>query len=507
MINDRKHIIILLFISLFFYTDSIAQFKINDTLAVRVLKSTFSLDDQLIGLTTHNDKGFIVFRGKEKYITHDSPILNKTISYYTDSLTLNWKLEIPSIHEIGTEINRIVTSKKYIYHLSTPIYPGKPPITYFTQIDAYTGFAKSFEFDDNEDYRIYFTDDEAIKFIRVRNDSLYELISINHTSFEKNTLNIKLPSIKSMPYAYANFRWIYFGNNTDHLYFYKKIITKEITKKSPFYTYFEVLEYDIKKQTYSTFKIEPTLSEGNYIVPSNNYHVNQIKHKETYRNKVSSVMEPVLPSLGDLYFNEDDQSILVFAQYGKGICNEESCNYKGILVEKYSNIGDLVFTNQIDFPDSIRALDPKLTKLPYNKFSRRLVTHTIDKKKQLIKYQLQIKDKSSRKSYLFMIDYKTGQLVNTENRYNTKKEYFTDITHYDDHFTFERSFYSTNKFYFNPKFHSLGDLYFAKRSTVPEVKFIATLELFKIDVGELLIEYFKDVNELNIYHITRHPIK
>lgn len=507
ILKGRNITMILAFLATtLFISQANAQFVINDTLAVRVLKSVFEMEDNLIGVTTHNDKGLILFRGNEKYITHDCPILDKSITYYTDSLTLNWKVNIPSKYEIGTEINRLIPTNKYIYHISVPIFPGKPLVAYYTQIDAYTGQTKFFEIADNENYRQYFSNDEAFKMIRVKRDSLYEVININHASLEVSTEDLKLPSIKNYAGTYENTRWIYFGHADDKAYFYKKTISRKIEKKKPFLCFYDVIEYDLKNHSFNAFKIQPQL-EGKYFTPSNNYHKNQIKFKKTYKNKVTSTMTPILPSLSDLYFNEQDKSILLIGEYGYGICDEDQCTYEGILFEKYDNLGGLAHSNLISYPDSIRALDPKLTALEYDKFSRRLISHEIDEQRNLFKYRIQIKDKTSRKGYDLFLDYKTGELLKTQNIYNTKKTYFTDITHYDDHFCFERNEYATNKFYFDPKFHSLGDLYYAKRSTVPDVKLIANLELFKVDVGELLIEYYREKKLLNIYHISRYHLK
>ena len=79
---------------------------------------------------------------------------------------------------------RIVSTDRFIYHITTPNIPGKTVESYVSQFTRY-GEKKTFKVELNEVDRSWFFDDNNLYLLKSGKKEFYNLVEINHSTLSK----------------------------------------------------------------------------------------------------------------------------------------------------------------------------------------------------------------------------------------------------------------------------------------------------------------------------------
>lgn len=454
-------------------------------------------DDEFQGIFEKVDDGYILVTGHRAFINMESSIHDKKLHFYTGKLGRVWTKEIEPNFEAGNEDWRIVTSKKFIYHIASPHIPGKSLEQHITQFTRY-GEKVSKVFFDDDVHRAYYTDDAFLYETKVGDDTDFKLNTYDHATLTQTTYAFDLPSITDKEGFYKNKRWNFLGFWKGDQYFYKKIVSIE---NSPRQTYeYDILKVSKEGEVKDRMKIKAGLGQY-YVCPTNNPHLGQTRPADDYKKKVTSANKLNMACFGDIMMQ--DEFIYIYGQYSASEPGNSS-SYDGVFMQKYSIDGSVEWRTKQAFPSKILAKDPFLAKCPTEEYGKRVVNLVIDKHSKDIRYELVLHTtkKGNNRAYVSKWD-KEGEFKNTVRGINKPRSYMRNRTFNDDPYTYLRNYEYDD--YYEPGMpeNTDGEDRFQELANLTPGLNIATYEYLSFPIGEIVLEKLHERKAVVFYFVKR----
>lgn len=457
-------------------------------------------NDDLKGIFEWTGGGMILVTGENAFINDESSIHNKRLHFFTEKLGHVWSKPIDHAFATGKEDWRIVSTDRFIYHITTPNIPGKTLESYVSQFTRY-GEKKTFKVELNEVDRSWFFDDDNLYLLKSgKKEEFYNLVEINHSTLKQNEYILELPAMKTDGNQFNSERWTFFGYSNETLLFYNKIVNNTPPEQKVEY---EILLINKSNDIISTYTIDAGLDKKNAIMPTNNRHFAQTVPIKGYKKNLTSKAEPNLAAYSDIYFDQKAQSIIIFGQYGEKICSNGNCKYAGIFIQNYNLEGEELWKTSKPFPEKFLKRDPYLSKSDAASFTSRLCHLIHDKWNEHYQVVCMSGDSKKKRAYLSKFSYNGDYLITT--RADSKERpYFRDATNVEDRHNKYR-YYEYDSYYMSglPE-NSKGEDRFQDLINLTPGLNIALYELYSFESGEVIVEKLNQRKAIVFYFVVRN---
>ena len=454
-------------------------------------------NDDLKGIFEWTGGGMILVTGENAFINKESSIHNKQIHFFTEKLGHVWSKSIDHAFATGKEDWRIVSTDRFIYHITTPNIPGKTLEAYITQFTRY-GEKKEIKVELNDVDRTIFHDENNLYILKSGiKEEFYNLVEINHKTLEQKEFILDLPVMETIGNQFKSERWTYFGYYNETFLFYNKIVNNTPPSQKVEY---EIILVNKDNEQIDAFTINAGLNKA-AIMPTNNRHFGQTVPVKGYKKNLTSKADPNLASYGDIYFDEKNVAIMVFGQYGPSICSNGKCDYEGVFLQKYSIEGDENWKTRQAFPEKYLKRDPYLAKNEAEAFTSRL-SHLVHDQWNEYFQIVSMSGEKKKRAYLTKINYNGDYLITT--RADSKKRpYFRDATNIEDRHNVYR-YYEYDSYYTSrlPE-NSDGEDRFQELINLTPGLNIALYEHFSFESGEVIVEKLNQRKAIVFYFVVR----
>lgn len=455
-------------------------------------------NDDLKGMFEWAGGGIILVTGQNSFINEQSSIHNKKIHFFTERLGHVWSKDIIHNFSIGEEDWRVLSTDRYIYHITTPHIPGKTLESFITQFNRF-GEKKETKVELNDVDRTCFADENSLFVLKTgKKEEFYNLTALDHKTLEQKEYILELPVLRNTGSQFENNRWMFFGYYNGILFFYNKLVDNTSTTQKVDY---EIAAISKESDLISKFTIKAAL-KNKAILPVNNSHSGQTIPAKNYKKKLKSIYEPILASYSNIYMDNKSGSIYIYGQYGPDICSSGKCLYEGVFLQKYSSDGDEFWrVNQL-FPEKYSKRDQNLINSQAELFNSRLCEIKNDQHNEFLQIISIVGDSKNKRAYLTKFNYNGDYYITTRGSAK-RRTYYKEFTLIEDQHNQDRH-YEYDSFY-DPGLqeNTKGEDRFQELVNLTPGLDIAEYEHYSFASGEVIVEKLNQRKAIVFYYVKR----